>query len=131
MKRLTSKKRLILDVSHRMSDTRHQASDNRPLTRTSICASNRRYMPHSRLVVGLLQTLPVSLPGQPSRPPFYLHNPQDKILSRVLLLIIIIIITIIIIIIMMIIIIILWASRHLYCDNNNNNNNNNNNQPPL
>ena len=54
MKRLTSKKRLILDVSHR---TRHQTSDNRPLTCTSICASNRRYryMTHSRLVVGLLQ----------------------------------------------------------------------------
>ncbi|CAH3149965.1 unnamed protein product [Porites evermanni] len=67
MKRLTSKKRLILDVSHRTSDTRHQTSDNRHLTCMSICASNRRYMPHSRLVVGLLQTLPVSLPGQPSR----------------------------------------------------------------
>ena len=53
---------------------------------TSICASNRRYMPHSRLVVRLLQTLPVSLPGQSNHPPFHLLTPQDKILGLVLLL---------------------------------------------
>ena len=47
-------------------------------------------MPHTRLVVGLLQSLPVSLPGQPNHPSFNLII----IILIIIIIIIIIIITI-------------------------------------